>query len=203
MGQTENFASFNIDGLEYQFLCEGGEGTSRVAVTKKSLKNTRKSIIFEKNLEQTDDCGLGTWTVDPPRSQPGGIRLLTINPGQPGINAQMLVFSIDSANVFFAGYIPVTAERVGYLEFEFKMDDAGNAGVWRETYEIVGNEVEMTAEQLLVGNGDVCINSNGEARGLSVTGSWECDGNHISVTAKKPLCIKYNNHKGWLESITN
>lgn len=203
MGQAENLANISIGGVEYQFLCEGDEGTSHVAVTKKPLYNTRKSIIFGKNLEQTDDCGLGTWTVDPPRSQPTDIRLQTINPSQPGTNAQMLVFSIDSVNVFFAGYIPVAADRVESLRFELETDDTENTGVWRDIYEIEDNKVKMTGEQLLVDSGDVCINGNGEARSLSVARLERCDGKRISVTAKNPLCIKYNDHKGQIANLAD
>jgi hypothetical protein len=158
-------------------------------------------MVFEKNLEQTDDCGLGTWTVDPPNSQSTATRLVTINPSQPGTNAQMLVFSIDSANVFFAGYIPVAADRVSSLKFELETDDTGNAGVWREVYEVMDNKIKMTGEQLLVDNGVVCINGNGEAWSLSVAGSKKCEGKRISETAKKPLYIKYNNHQGQIANL--
>ncbi|SDE50447.1 hypothetical protein [Paraburkholderia lycopersici] len=185
MGQAENLADINIEDVRYQFLCEGGEGTSRITVEKTDLGNAGKLIIFEKNLEQTDDCGLGTWTVDPSSSRSKGIRLVTINPGQPGVSAQMLVFSIDSGNVFFAGYIPVAADRVGNLKFELETNDTGNVGIWREIYEVVDNKIKMTEEQLLVDDGDVCIDGNGEAWRLSVGGSERCDGKRISGTLKK------------------
>jgi len=58
----------------------------------------------------------------------------------------MLVFSIDSGNVFFAGYIPVAADRVSNLKFEQETDDTGNAGVWREVYELIDNKIKTTGE---------------------------------------------------------
>ncbi|WP_322063374.1 hypothetical protein [Paraburkholderia sp. J63] len=198
--QTQNFVNINIDGIGYQFLCEGYEGTSRITVTKNPLDHTSKSTVFEKNLEQTDDCSLGTWTVDPPNAQFTGTRLLTINPSQLGLNTQMLVFSVDSGNIFFAGYIPVAADRLGNLKFQLETADAGRAGVWRDVYEIIDNKVKMTGEQLLASSGSVCISDDGEARSLNVAGAEECKGRRISVTSERPLCIKYSNHKG---KITN
>lgn len=48
MGQAGNLADINIGDVGYHFLCEGGEGASRITVKKTAHGNTEKSIVFEK-----------------------------------------------------------------------------------------------------------------------------------------------------------
>jgi len=117
--------------------------------------------------------------------------LVLLNPGRSGVNAQYNAFFLADESVSLAGYLPVSAEKVGDLEYRSYSSEAGS--IWERTDSLQEGRFHVTNELQLIMSGSVCMSKMGE-----IIMQEPCRAAPVVARPRKPICIEYKDHAGKL-----
>lgn len=188
--QNESVREFSVQqgGKRYSFRCESADGVSAINVTLLGASGARS--LLKRTLDEFDDCDYATWRTESVGHDRQKI-LALINPGRLGVNAQFIAFLIIGGEVVFAGYLPVSAEKVGDSEYRSVSSEAGS--IWERTEELIDGKFTAVREMELVLAGKICVNKAGE-----VLRQDPCQSSEVVASFERPICVKHQAHKGRL-----
>lgn len=170
----------------YIFYCDGTSSSPSIEVTLQDESGGMN--ILKKQLDDMDDCSQATWVVGK-IGKNDSLTLVLLNPGRSGVNAQSNAFLVMNESVYAAGYLPVSAEKVGDIEYRSYSSEAGS--IWERTDILQGGKFNVTNELRFVLSGSVCTNSAGE-----VLNQQPCSATLVVARHGKPICVGYKDHKG-------
>jgi hypothetical protein len=132
----------------YTFRCDSGTVSPSEYVT---LKDATADInVLKQQLKEIDDCNQASWLTE----KIGKDALL--NPGRMGLNAQYNALLVADESVSPAGYLPVSAEKVG--DFEYRSCTSETGSVWERTDTLQEGKFRVTKELQLILSGSICTN---------------------------------------------
>ncbi|MGE8165897.1 hypothetical protein ACQKRQ_37870 [Paraburkholderia sp. NPDC080076] len=169
-----------VENAKYVFSCDGASGAQSIAVSLLEAHVGDQRLVGPQRLDDADDCSQVTWTTQP--ASESGAQLVMANPGQLGLNAQMLVYYADKDGVEFSGYLPVAADTL--TPGQFRVVGADAYGEWERTYAFKNHKLNVAQELLLVQSGTVCVERSG-----TVKTNLPCAGSTIKASAKSPVCV--------------
>ncbi|TAL94237.1 MAG: hypothetical protein EPN73_17910 [Paraburkholderia sp.] len=172
----------------YTLRCDDTTGLPLVNVTLKGT--TADTMVSKQQLDEIDDCSRASWVTEK-IGENNSSTLVLLNPGRSGANAQYNVFLLADESVSLAGYLPVSAEKVGDLEYRSYSSDAGS--IWERTDTLQEGKFQVTNELQLIMSGSVCM-----SKGRGIIMQEPCRAKQVVARPRKPICIEYKDHAGKL-----
>jgi hypothetical protein len=176
----------------YSFRCDGIAGDSAVSVMLRNVMGI--ALLIKQKLNHVDNCDQVSWLTEK-IGHDSSQTLVLLNPGRLGLNAQTIAFVITDNGVTFAGYLPVSAEKVGDSIFRSYSSEAGS--VWERTDDLVGGKFAVIGQLQLMLSGEICANKVGE-----ILAQDPCNAVKTVARPRKPICIQYQLHKGRLVPVS-
>lgn len=174
----------------YTLRCDGTTGLPSVNVTVKGT--TAETTVLKQQLDEIDDCSQASWATEK-IGKNNSSTLVLLNPGRSGVNAQYNAFLLADESVSLAGYLPVSAEKVGDLEYRSYSSEAGS--IWERTDTLQEGKFHVTNELQLIMSGSVCMSKTGE-----IIMQEPCRATPVVARPRKSICIEYKDHVGKLLS---
>ncbi|VWC20334.1 hypothetical protein BLA13014_05686 [Burkholderia aenigmatica] len=177
-------------GKTLVFVCD--RARSEIMVFDGDGAGKASDLVANQKLDDSDSCSGGLWLVNELTGT--DTKLVMVNPGRSGVNAQMNVYAVRGGDVKFSGYLPVGADYVGGSRYSYDFDQAD--GRWRDFYEVSDGKIRLSKEIWLVQSGGVCVDKAG-----GVMDGAECKGKAMHASENRPLCVLYDGRNGKIAPI--
>ena len=186
--ESSQHVAVERDSKIYNFHCDSNTSLPSLNVTLQATSGS--ATVLKQQLDDIDDCSQASWVIEK-IGKDDSSTLVLLNPGRSGVNMQCNAFLVTDESVSPAGYLPVSAERVG--DFEYRSYSSETGSIWERTDTLQNGKFNVTNELRLVLSGSVCTNKTGE-----ILSQEPCGARLVAARHGKPICVGYKAHKGKL-----